>query len=194
MSTTGGPRARTAGSLSDHIDQNIETLVNLQRREWDTMPAAQRRLERISRVVARPFYLIGIIAFVSAWIAYNLSAPLLQRTAFDPPPFEALQGIISLTALLTATVVLIAQNRQTRLEKQRMHLDLQVNLLTEQKVSKLIHLLEELRRDLPFVEDRHDQQATLLQEGADAEQVVSALEQRGLTKSHGEDGGGPARS
>jgi uncharacterized membrane protein len=194
LSTTGAPRARAAGSLSDHIDQNIEALVNLQRREWDTMPAAQRRLERISRLVARPFYLIGIIVFVGAWIAYNLSAPLLQRAPFDPPPFEALQGIVSLTALLTATVVLIAQNRQTRIEKQRMHLDLQVNLLTEQKVSKLIHLLEELRRDLPFVEDRHDQQATLLQEGADAEQVLSALEQRGLTKSHGEDAGGPARS
>lgn len=188
MSTTAAPRARTAGSLSDHIDQNIEALVNLQRREWDTMPAAQRRLERISRLVARPFYLIGIIAFVGAWITYNLSAPLLQHAAFDPPPFGALQGVVSLTALLTATVVLIAQNRQTRLEKQRMHLDLQVNLLTEQKVSKLIHLLEELRRDLPFVEDRHDQQADLLQEGADAEQVVSALEQRGLTKSHGEEG------
>ena len=59
--------------------------------------------------------------------------------------------------------------------------DLQVNLLTEQKVTKLIHLLEELRRDLPIVRDRHDPQATAMQEGADTDEVVSALREVGLT-------------
>jgi uncharacterized membrane protein len=36
------------------------------------------------------------------------------------------------------------------------HLDLQINLLTEQKVTKLIRLLEELRADMPGVRTRHD--------------------------------------
>ena len=52
--------------------------------------------------------------------------------------------------MLTATVVLISQRRQTKLSEQRVHLDLQINLLTEQKVTKLIHLIEELRRDFPW--------------------------------------------
>ena len=186
QSNTQDPQNPEAGSLSDHIDQNIEALVALQRREWDAVPPAQRRLERVSRFVGRPFYLVGLLCFAILWIAINLGAPLAGRAAFDPPPFQGLEGLISFTALLTTTVVLIAQNRQTRLEQQRRHLDLQVNLLTEQKVSKLIHLLEELRRDLPFVEDRHDQQATALQEGADTHQVVSALEKGGLTKPHGD--------
>ena len=99
---------------------------------------------------------------------------------FDPPPFALLDGLMTLVALLTTAVVLIAQNRQTALEKQRAHLDLQVNLLTEQKVTKLIHLLEELRRDLPMVENRHDAQAAAMQERADAAQVASAIEQVGL--------------
>ena len=57
-------------------------------------------------------------------------------------------------ALVTTTIVLIAQNRQSRLEQQHTHLGLQVNLLTEQKVTKLIHLIEELRKDMPMVRDR----------------------------------------
>jgi uncharacterized membrane protein len=77
--------------------------------------------------------------------------------------------------------VLVAQNRQYKLEQQRAHLDLQVNLLTEQKVTKVIHLLEELRRDMPNVEDRHDPQAAVLQQGADAAQVISALSEGGAT-------------
>jgi uncharacterized membrane protein len=96
-------------------------------------------------------------------------------------------------ALVTTTVVLIAQNRQTRFEQQRAHLDLQVNLLTEQKVTKVIHLLEELRRDLPMVKDRHDPQAAGMQERADTAQLASALDQVGLTNSGSEERRPPSR-
>jgi uncharacterized membrane protein len=86
-----------------------------------------------------------------------------------------------LVALITTTIVLIAQNRQTKREQQHAHLDLQVNMLTEQKVTKLIHLMEELRRDLPMVRDRHDAQAMVMQEWADTAQVLTAIEEGGLT-------------
>jgi len=55
--------------------------------------------------------------------------------------FALLDGILSLVALITTTIVLIAQNRQAKLEQQHTHLALQVNLLTEQKVTKLIDLI-----------------------------------------------------
>jgi uncharacterized membrane protein len=91
-----------------------------------------------------------------------------------------LAGILSLAALVSTTVILIAQNRQTRIEQQHMHLALQVNLLTEQKVAKVINLLEELRRDLPMVKDRYDPQADSLARQTDAKQVLSAIEEGGL--------------
>lgn len=87
--------------------------------------------------------------------------------------------------MLTTTVVLIAQSRQARLVQQHTHLDLQVSLLTEQKVSTIIRLLEELRHDLPMVQDRHDAQATVLQEATDTAQVISAIKEGGLTGESG---------
>jgi uncharacterized membrane protein len=170
-----------AGSLSDHISQNVETILALHRRESETLTPSQRRLERLSRFVGRPVYLVGLGVFVALWVALNWFAPLLHLKPFDPPPFAWLDGLLTFIALITTTIVLIAQNRQEKLEQQRAHLDLQVNLLTEQKVTKLIHLLEELRRDLPMVKDRHDPQAAAMQEGTDADQVVSALREVGLT-------------
>jgi uncharacterized membrane protein len=175
------PKESATESLADHIDQNIDAVVALQKREWDSVSASQRRLESISRFVGRPLYMVGLLCVVAAWVGFNLAAAFFHRTPFDPPPFAWLDTVLSLVALLTTTVVLIAQNRQTKLEQQRSHLDLQVNMLTEQKVTKVIHLLEELRRDLPIVEDRHDAQATLMQEGADAEQMLSALHEGGVT-------------
>jgi uncharacterized membrane protein len=173
---------RDADSLSEHIDQNIESVVELQRREWETVSLSQRRVERLSRFIGRPMYLITLLGIVAAWAVYNSSAAAWGLKPFDAPPFELLDGIMSLIALITTTIVLIAQNRQAKLEQQHTHLALQVNLLTEQKVTKLIHLIEELRRDLPMVKDRHDAQATALQERADTAQVVSAIEEVGLTR------------
>jgi len=87
---------------------------------------------------------------------FHLVTPKLfgwQR--IDPPPFFWLQGMVTLSALLMTTLVLITANRQTRNAEERSHLDLQVNLLAEHKVAKLIALVEELRRDLPMVRESH---------------------------------------
>jgi uncharacterized membrane protein len=179
--TIRGTTSAASGSLSDHIEQNIESVVALQRREWEQTSVSQRRVERVSRFVGRPAYLVGILGFVVLWIASEWEAPKLGLKPFDPPPFSVLQGLLTLVALITTTIVLIAQNRQTKREQQHAHLDLQVNMLTEQKVTKLIHLMEELRRDLPMVRDRHDAQAMVMQERADTAQVLTAIEEGGLT-------------
>jgi uncharacterized membrane protein len=172
------------GSLSEHIDQNIETMAALQRREREMTSGPQRLVERVSRFIGRPAYLLGLLIFVVGWVVANVGRPF-GIASFDPPPFEMLDGILTFSALVTATIVLIAQNRQTKREQQHRHLDLQMGLLTEQKVTKLIHLVEELRRDLPMVKDRDDPQATALQEAADTAAVISAIDEGGLTNETG---------
>jgi len=100
----------------------------------------------------------------------------------DPPPFFWLQGMVALSALLMTTLVLITANRQTRNSEERSHLDLQVNLLAERKVAKLIALVEELRRDLPMVRDRIDREADAMQEAVDPHAMLEALERASETK------------
>ena len=106
----------------------------------------------------------------------NLLAGRVGLHPLDPPPFYWLQGLVGLGALLTTTTVLTAQNRQTYDAQQRGQLELQVNLLAEQKIAKLIALVEELRRDLPTVRNRVDQEADVMQEPVDPHAVLSALE------------------
>ena len=96
----------------------------------------------------------------------------------DPPPFFWLQGIVSLGALLTARVVLITRNREAKLEEQRSELELQVKLLTGQRTTKPIRLLDELRRDLPMIKHREVPEAAALQESTDRKGVLAVLEER----------------
>ena len=73
-------------------------------------------------------------------------------------------------------VVLMSQNRQGKLAERRALLDLQVNLLSEQKVVKLIYLIEELRQDLPIVHNREDPEAEAMKAALDPQAVLDAFE------------------
>jgi len=166
-----------AESLSGHITDNIENIAAFQAREQEKLGDSQRRLGSVGDIVGRPGYLLSLLSLIVLWIAANGLGPRIGwMSPLDPPPFVWLQGFLTLAGVVTTTVVLIAQNRFARLDSQRGHLDLQLSLLTEQKVTKVIHLIEELRRDLPMVADRHDSEAVALQRHTDTAQVLSALE------------------
>jgi uncharacterized membrane protein len=158
------------------ISQNIEAIADYYKREERRLGRAQRLLERLGDVIGRPAFLSAILIFVALWILTNVMAARIGIAAFDPPPFTALQTIVSLAALLITTIVLIGQNRLAKLEQRRGQMELQVNILTEQKTTTLIRLLEELRRDLPMVQDRHDADAATLQVPTDPTQILTALE------------------
>ena len=171
------PRDTPFESERDQISQNIEAVLDFYTREEKKISRWQRILERISLFVGQPLFLGFILLFVALWMFANIILRKSGMAEFDPAPFFWLQGIVGLGALLTATVVLTKQNRLAKLEEQRAHLDLKVTLLTEQKAAKLIDLLEELRRDLPNVRDRHDPEAAALQQSMNPDLVLAALDE-----------------
>jgi uncharacterized membrane protein len=140
-------------------------------------------MERVTAALGRPRTIYFTLSIVVAWVTLNLGIPKSWAWhRVDPPPFFWLQGVVALSALLMTTLVLITTNRQTRNAEERSHLDLQVNLLSEQKVAKIVALLEELRRDLPMVRDRTDREADAMQEAVDPHAMLEALEKATDTK------------
>lgn len=159
----------------DPINESIETLANLHLRMERKVGRHQKAIEYVTATLGRPRFLYVIMLFVALWILINIILKLSGMAAFDPPPFYWLQGTVSMSALLMTTIVLITQNRQNRAAEQRRQLDLQVNLLVEQKVTKVISLIEELRRDSSVVKDRHDPEAEALQSSVDPHEVLASL-------------------
>src|SRR5674476_1384677 len=171
-------------SERDQLSQNIDAVLKFYTREEEKISHWQRILEHVSSFIGQQLFLGFILLFVALWVIVNIVLRLLGMTEFDPAPYFWLQGIVGLGALLTATVVLTKQNRLAKLEEQRAHLDLKVALLSEQKVAKLIDLLEELRRDLPNVKDRHDPEAAVLKQSMNPELVLAALDERSEPDRH----------
>lgn len=173
------------GKLPESVSRNIDAVARFYEEEERKISGPQDFIEKTSSFAGRPGYLAFLVVFIALWMIVNLLANRLGWMQFDPPPFFWLQGIVSLYALLISTAVLIRQQRGARLAEQRAHLDLQVNLLTENKVAKVIELMEELRRDLPNVANRHDPEVESMQTPASPHAVLSALETHGTDKKAG---------
>jgi uncharacterized membrane protein len=80
------------------------------------------------------------------WIVANLGwIPALPR--WDPS-FVMLAMIASVEAIFLSTFVLISQNRMAAAADKRADLDLQINLLTEHEVTKLVDMVSEISKHL----------------------------------------------
>ena len=193
-STPPDNRAAPMDTEQDQISQNLDAILKFYTREEQKISRTQRMVEHFSAFVGRPAFLAVTLLIVVLWVAANAIMRLAGWDEFDPAPYFWLQGIIALGALLITTVVLITQNRLANLEEQRAHLDLKVTLLTEQKVAKLIDLIEELRRDLPNVKDRRDAEAVSLKQSMNPELVLAALDEGKPGERSAPVGGGKANT
>ena len=170
------PAEASGGDLPDHVSQQLDTIAALHARAESGVSIHQRTIEKVTSFLGRPLFLNLVLAFVALWVLVNTYPGSFR--AFDKAPFVWLQALVTLGALLLTIVILITQNRQAKLAERRAQLDLQVNLLAEQKIAKLIALMEELRRDMPTVRDRHDPEAEAMQEATDPHAILDALEEK----------------
>ena len=163
-------------SLDHIIDRNVEAIESLYINAERKTSVHHRLVERMIQTIGQPVMVYVVLALSLVWMGGNGALSRAGFDAVDAPPYFWMQGFFSLGALVTALMVLSRQNHQQRIARQRSHLELQVNMLAEQKVAKLIDLVEELRRDMPNVRNRHDPVAEAMTETANPETVISALE------------------
>jgi uncharacterized membrane protein len=146
-----------AVSQNQIIRKNIEAISEMQRKDV----AARKPQERFSDLITRfsgsmVFVYIHIVWF-GLWILLNVNLIHLPHVSeFDPFPFGLLTMIVSLEAIFLSTFVLVSQNRMAALSEKRAELDLQVNMLAEQKAAKTLELLEHIAKQLESVYDRFD--------------------------------------
>lgn len=174
---TSMQQAQETSNEIDPIGENVQTIAELHKRAERGVSPQQKGIERVTDYLGRPRFLFIILVVVSLWILVNIVLIKSGVSSFDPPPFIWMQGILSLGALLQATLILITQNRQDTMTERRTQLDLEVSLLLDQKMSKLITMVDELRRAHPALENGTDPQVEALKKTVDPHETLESLEQ-----------------
>jgi uncharacterized membrane protein len=162
-------------AMPEHVGQKLQTIADLFAKAERRVGRHQLAIERLTDLVGQPVTTYLLATAIALWMLANILAPKVGIRPVDPPPFAWLQCAACIAALLVTVAILTKQNRSARLAQQRAQLDLQVNLVAEQKIAKIVALIEELRRDLPSVQNRRDSLAEAMTESVDVGAVAGEL-------------------
>jgi uncharacterized membrane protein len=92
-----------------------------------------------SRLGSMGFLVVNLVWF-SSWIFIN-TGNIPGLSIFDPFPFGLLTMIVSLEAIFLAIIVLISQNRAAKIDDLRDEIDLHINTIAEEEITKTIEML-----------------------------------------------------
>ena len=148
-----GPGVRPPASMSGLIDRNVEALVKRRQQERARTGLQEKVADAITAFAGSMKFVYLHLAVYGLWIVVNLGwLPLLPR--FDPT-FVVLAMVASVEAIFISTFVMISQNRMARMADQRADLDLQISLLAEHEITRLVTLVTEMakRLDVPSARD-----------------------------------------
>ena len=155
------------------MQRNIRVLLDRRRSEDERKTTALKLADAITRFTGSMRFVYIHLVLFGAWIIANL--PWVPWPKFDPT-FVILAMFASVEAIFLSTFVLISQNRMQEQADRRADLDLQVSLLAEHEITRLITLVKAIAEKLE-VEASRDPQLNDLQQDVAPERVLDVLDQ-----------------
>jgi Predicted membrane protein len=153
MEGTAMPDTQTRASKA--AKRNISRVAKLEAGYAEKRTATDRIVTDIANWTGSLSFILMHLAWFSFWIVTN-TTNLLPLPKFDPYPYILLSVSVSCEAVLLSTIVLIKQNWMSARAEKREQLQLQINLLAEQEVTKLLFLQRLICRRLGIPEADSD--------------------------------------
>jgi uncharacterized membrane protein len=161
--------------LGTVLERNIHALQERRSREEAEASSEERLANRITRFTGSMAFVYLHLAVFGLWIVLNLG--LVPTLAPFDPSFVILAMAASVEAIFLSTFVLISQNRMAAADAKRAELDLQISLLAEHEVTKLVALVSAIAERMGVKTDVDPEVEELKQDVA-PEVVLDEIEER----------------
>lgn len=171
MNRTGQPDKK---SISPVLERNIEALIVRRRAEEAEKTAQDRVADAITSFTGSMTFVYLHVALFGVWIIINLGWTPLPR--FDPS-FVMLAMFASVEAIFLSTFVLISQNRMAVLNDKRADLDLQISLLSEHEITRILQLVVNIADQVGVTQPKVDELEELVKD-VDPEVVLDRLDEQ----------------
>jgi uncharacterized membrane protein len=152
--TSHGTTRHPADDPSGRPTHLRRAIARAKRRRGDLPPAPReipmpdRLADLVAATVGSWRFILIQSGLLVAWITGNA---VLGRGAWDPYPFILLNLMLSFQAAYTAPIIMMSQNRQADVDRDRAVADYQVNLRAEAEIA-LLHEKLDLLRERQLVE------------------------------------------
>jgi uncharacterized membrane protein len=128
-------------------DNRRQFFRSLEAESLSKRPFLTQIADQLTSWCGSPAFLVLNAVFFVVWIPINLGLiPSIEP--FDPFPFGLLTMAVSLEAIFLSIFVLISQNRSSYITTLRDEVQLQVGLIAEKEITKILQILHEMRQQM----------------------------------------------
>ena len=120
----------------DPSSTNIAAVARLERESRARKSSFDRVIDAVRAWAGSPIFIVVHVSWIASWILFNL-----EGRAFDPYPFSFLNMTVAVEAIILSSFLLMAQDRMTKDADRRDHLNLQIDLLAEQKLTAILNVV-----------------------------------------------------
>ena len=142
------------------VASTVAELKDIEADQRARMSWQEQAAERVTKLTGSGSFVVVNAAWFLLWIAVNLTG---IPTQFDPFPFSLLTMLVSLEAIFLSIFVLISENAQSARADHRARVDMEINVMTEREVTKLIRIIAELTQHLGLPESEDAELRDMMQ-------------------------------
>jgi uncharacterized membrane protein len=147
--SSGREEGDSSPGVSSVLKRNIRAMTEQRELQQSRRGLQARAADAITRWAGSMQFVYLHLAVFGFWILANLGfVPLVEP--WDPS-LVVLAMVASVEAIFLSTFVLISQNRMAALAEQRAELDLQINLLAEHEITRLVELVSAMADKMQIV-------------------------------------------
>ena len=131
---------KTTDPTPKGIGQNQKTVKSIKAKADEKRSLIDILVDRTTALLGSNIFLLVNLVVFATWIVINTDH-IPGITPFDKFPFSLLTTSVSLEAIILAILVLISQNRASKVADLREEVQLQVNVITEEEITRMMSML-----------------------------------------------------
>jgi uncharacterized membrane protein len=165
---------REPGAMASIVERNIKALVERRIKEEKQKSVEEKVADVVTSFTANMAFVYTHLVLFLIWIIWNKG-----WTPYTPidPNFTGIELFAAIEAIVLTTFVLISQKSLDQQADKRADLDLQISLLSEHEITRLLTLVSAIAEKLG-VEEAHNEELNELAEDVMPEKVMDTMEDR----------------
>src|ERR1039458_8223404 len=162
---------------SKHAEAHIDSIVKQEEEALVQRSSSERLADSVGVFAGSLPFVVLHLVLVITWTLVN-SGRFSWIRPFDPWPFSLLGVIVAVEAVVLSSFILMRQNRMMRRGERRDHLNLQVDLLAEKEITKVLQMVRAICGHMGLQDIMGDKEIRELSQTTSIESLSQTLEDR----------------
>jgi uncharacterized membrane protein len=159
----------------EHTQSHIDSMAKQEQEFLEKRTLSERAGDAVAALAGSLIFVMIHILLVLTWVLLNVEG-VRGIPRFDPYPFSLLGVIVSVEAVVLSSFILMRQNRMSKRAERRDHLNLQVDLISEKEITKLLQMVRAICQSMGLKQIADDQELREFSQATSVEKLTQRLE------------------